>query len=160
VLNVEKTYLKVVLLDKTYNILPGFKVIQKNVLAGVKLSYTLLGRVIDSLGHFIDGKPNIFKSNFVRFKRIDVKAPGIVQRSKVCEPVYTGLLVIDSMIPVGRGQRELIIGDRQTGKTTIAIDTILTQSKINNTIDGYGVFSGLFCIYVAIGQRKSAVSRI
>jgi len=89
--------------------------------------------------------------------KVDVKAPGIIMRSKVEEPVYTGLLVIDSMIPIGRGQRELIIGDRQTGKTAIAIDTILMQ---NNFFDSLLGFSGLICIYVSVGQKRSSIAHL
>jgi len=89
--------------------------------------------------------------------KVDVKAPGIISRSKVNEPAYTGILVIDSMIPVGRGQRELIIGDRQTGKTSIGLDAILTQSSFYDEEDG---FSGLLCVYVSIGQKKSSVAQL
>ena len=88
-----------------------------------------------------------------------VKAPGIIAREKIVEPMYTGILMIDSMIPIGRGQRELIIGDRQTGKTSVALDTIVTQARLKSA-EGYNYFSGLFCIYVSVGQRRSSVSLI
>jgi len=111
-----------------------------------------LGRVIDCLGNFIDGRVNIFIKNF---KSVDIKAPGIIPRKSVHEPVQTGLMAVDSMVPIGRGQRELIIGDRQTGKTAIAIDTIINQRKF--------IFNGskkLYCIYVAIGQKRSTIAQI
>lgn len=111
-----------------------------------------MGRVIDCLGNFIDGRVNIFIKNF---KSVDIKAPGIIPRKSVHEPVQTGLMAVDSMVPIGRGQRELIIGDRQTGKTAIAIDTIINQRKF--------IFNGskkLYCIYVAIGQKRSTIAQI
>jgi F-type H+/Na+-transporting ATPase subunit alpha len=159
VLNIEKKFIKIVLFSSGLKILPGDYVVNLNKLAGLNVSFNFLGRVIDGLGNFIDGKHITKKFNLARYRLIDSKAPGIIKRSRVNEPVYTGLLMIDSMIPIGRGQRELIIGDRQTGKTTIAIDTIITQSVIRST-EGFNVFSGLFCIYVATGQRCSAVFRL
>src|ERR1700744_5688562 len=108
----------------------------------------MLGRVVDALGNPIDGKGPI---QFTERRRVDVKAPGIIPRKSVHEPVQTGLKAIDTLIPVGRGQRELIIGDRQTGKTAVAIDTILNQKSINATGDES---QKLYCIYVAIGQKR------
>lgn len=159
VLNIEKKFIKIVLFSSGLKILPGDHVINLNKLAGLNVSFNFLGRVIDGLGKYIDGRYVKRKYNLRRYRLIDSKAPGIIKRSRVNEPVYTGILVIDSMIPIGRGQRELIIGDRQTGKTTIAIDTIITQSVIRDPA-GFDIFSGLFCIYVATGQRCSAVFRL
>ena len=113
-----------------------------------------LGRVVDSLGNPIDGKGPIESSEK---RRVDVKAPGIIPRKSVSEPMQTGLKAIDSLIPIGRGQRELIIGDRQTGKTAVAIDTILNQKEINASGDEN---EKLYCIYVAIGQKRSSVAQI
>jgi F-type H+-transporting ATPase subunit alpha len=113
----------------------------------------LLGRVVDALGNPIDGKGPI-KSD-VR-KRVDVKAPGIIPRKSVNEPMATGLKSIDALIPIGRGQRELIIGDRQTGKTAIALDTILNQKPLNQSTDEK---IKLYCVYVAVGQKRSTVAQ-
>ena len=115
----------------------------------------LLGRVVNPLGEPIDGKGPI--TNVAERRRVDVKAPGIIPRKSVHEPVQTGLKAIDTLIPVGRGQRELIIGDRQTGKTAVAIDTILNQKQINAGTDES---AKLYCIYVAIGQKRSTVAQI
>ena len=114
----------------------------------------LLGRVLDGLGNPIDGKGPI---DSTERSRVDVKAPGIIPRKSVNEPMQTGLKAIDSLIPVGRGQRELIIGDRQTGKTAVAIDTILNQKAANA---GDDESKKLFCVYVAIGQKRSTVAQI
>jgi F-type H+-transporting ATPase subunit alpha len=114
----------------------------------------LLGRVVDPLGNPIDGKGPIVGSER---RRVDVKAPGIIPRKSVHEPMQTGLKAIDALIPIGRGQRELIIGDRQTGKTAIAIDAILNQKPLNQ---GDDESQKLYCIYVAIGQKRSTVAQI
>src|SRR3569833_1554491 len=114
-----------------------------------------LGRVVDPLGNPIDGKGEL--TNVAEKRRVDVKAPGIIPRKSVHEPVQTGLKAIDTLIPVGRGQRELIIGDRQTGKTAVAIDTILNQKAINAGTDES---AKLYCVYVAIGQKRSTVAQI
>ena len=114
----------------------------------------LIGRVVDALGNPIDGKGEIKSSER---SIVDVRAPGIIPRKSVHEPVQTGLKAIDSLVPVGRGQRELIIGDRQTGKTAVAIDTILNQKIINN---GDDESKKLYCVYVAIGQKRSTVAQI
>lgn len=113
----------------------------------IPLTIKLFGRVIDSLGYTVDGGPSL-KTNIIR--QVDTKAVGIIPRQSVNEPMQTGIKSVDSMTPIGCGQRELIIGDRQTGKTSIAIDTILNQNQ-----NGH-----LYCIYIAIGQKKSTVSRI
>src|SRR5205807_10383437 len=113
----------------------------------------LLGRVVDALGNPIDGKGPIQTSER---KRVDVKAPGIIPRKSVNEPMATGLKAIDALIPIGRGQRELIIGDRQTGKTALALDTILNQKPLNSQSDEK---IKLYCVYVAIGQKRSTVAQ-
>src|SRR3974390_2969850 len=113
----------------------------------------LLGRVVDALGNPIDGKGPIQASER---RRVDVKAPGIIPRKSVGEPMATGLKAIDALIPIGRGQRELIIGDRQTGKTAIALDTILNQKPLNATGDEK---IKLYCIYVAVGQKRSTAAQ-
>src|SRR5207247_7880580 len=106
-----------------------------------------------ALGNPIDGKGPI---NATRRARVDVKAPGIIPRRSVHEPMQTGLKAIDSLVPIGRGQRELIIGDRQTGKTAVALDTILNQKTVNNTGDES---RKLYCVYVAVGQKRSTVAQ-
>src|SRR5437667_5365369 len=111
----------------------------------------LLGRVVDALGNPIDGKGAIQASER---RRVDVKAPGIIPRKSVHEPMATGLKAIDALIPIGRGQRELIIGDRQTGKTAIALDTILNQKPLSASGDEK---IKLYCVYVAVGQKRSTV---
>jgi proton translocating ATP synthase F1 alpha subunit len=115
----------------------------------------LLGRVVDSLGNFIDGLSTSKVDNPLVLE-IETKAPGIIPRQSVHEPVQTGLKAIDSMVPIGRGQRELIIGDRQTGKTAIAIDAIINQLAYADKPDS----EKLYCIYVAIGQKRSTVVQI
>jgi F-type H+-transporting ATPase subunit alpha len=115
----------------------------------------LLGRVVNPLGEPIDGKGPI--TEIAERRRVDVKAPGIIPRKSVHEPVQTGLKIIDALVPIGRGQRELIIGDRQTGKTAVAIDAILNQKQINAGDDDK---AKLFCVYVAIGQKRSTVAQI
>jgi F-type H+-transporting ATPase subunit alpha len=113
----------------------------------------LLGRVVDALGNPIDGKGAIQASER---RRVDVKAPGIIPRKSVHEPMATGLKAIDALIPIGRGQRELIIGDRQTGKTAVALDTILNQKPLN---EGNDESQKLYCVYVAVGQKRSTVAQ-
>jgi proton translocating ATP synthase F1 alpha subunit len=115
----------------------------------------MLGRVIDGLGDPIDGKGPI--QGDVQRKRIEVKAPGIIARQSVSEPMESGLKAVDSLVPIGRGQRELIIGDRQTGKTAVAIDTIINQKAVNETGDKK---KSLFCVYVAVGQKRSTVAQL
>jgi len=115
-------------------------------IAEVPVGEALLGRVVDALGQPIDGKGPL---DTKEFRRIELKAPGIIVRQPVKEPLQTGIKAIDAMIPIGRGQRELIIGDRQTGKTSVALDTILNQKD-----------SGVICIYVAIGQKRSTIAQV
>merc|ERR1712227_1130287 len=115
----------------------------------------LLGRVVDGLGNPIDGKGPLDKG--IKKSRVEVKAPGIIPRQSVSEPMQTGLKAVDALVPIGRGQRELIIGDRQTGKTAVAIDTIINQKRFNDAGDAK---KKLFCIYVAVGQKRSTVAQI
>jgi F-type H+-transporting ATPase subunit alpha len=121
----------------------------------IPVSDAFLGRVVDSLGNAIDGKGAIVTENR---HVVDIKAPGIIPRHSVNEPLQTGLLAIDSMVPVGRGQRELIIGDKQTGKTAIAIDTIINQKDSHS--DAKNKSSAVVCVYVAIGQKRSTVAQV
>jgi len=114
----------------------------------------LLGRVVDALGQPIDGKGPL---NTKEKRRAQLKAPGILPRKSVNQPVQTGLKAIDAMVPVGRGQRELIIGDRQTGKTAVALDTMLNQKRWN---DGGDETKKLYCVYVAVGQKRSTVAQL
>ena len=114
----------------------------------------MLGRVVDGLGNAIDGKGALAD---VTQRRVEIKAPGIIVRKSVHEPMQTGLKAVDSLVPIGRGQRELIIGDRQTGKTAIAIDTIINQKAINDAGDES---KKLYCVYVAVGQKRSTVAQL
>ena len=153
-LNLEDDNVGVVLFGSDANIKEGDTVKRTNSIVDVPVGKELLGRVVDALGNPIDGKGNIESQNR---SRIEVKAPGIIPRKSVSEPMQTGLKAIDSLIPIGRGQRELIIGDRQTGKTAIAIDTIINQKSINESGDES---KKLYCIYVGIGQKESDVQNI
>ncbi len=152
-LNLEDDNVGVVLFGSDANIKEGDTVKRTNAIVDVPVGKELLGRVVDALGNPIDGKGNIDSENR---SRIEVKAPGIIPRKSVSEPMQTGLKAIDSLIPVGRGQRELIIGDRQTGKTAIAIDTIINQKTINESDDET---KKLYCIYVGIGQKRSSIAQ-
>jgi len=161
IMNLETELVKIVLLGEGLTLKPGQMVYREHRLAGITVSYHYLGRIVDSLGNYTDGHPTptLDSDDLSQYRELDVKAPGIIVREKVTEPVYTGIMMIDSMIPVGRGQRELIIGDRQTGKTAIALDTIVTQAKLKAP-EAENLFSGLYCIYVSIGQRRSSVTLI
>ena len=152
-LNLEDDNVGVVLFGSDANIKEGDTVKRTNSIVDVPVGKELLGRVVDALGNPIDGKGNIESQNR---SRIEVKAPGIIPRKSVSEPMQTGLKAIDSLIPIGRGQRELIIGDRQTGKTAIAIDTIINQKSINESGDEA---KKLYCIYVGIGQKRSSIAQ-
>ena len=147
VLSLENDSVSVVIFGNDTELKQGNSVVRQFVIMSIPLSINLFGRVIDALGNTIDAGPTIV-SNLTR--KVDTKAIGIIPRQSVREPMQTGIKAIDSITPVGCGQRELIIGDRQTGKTTIAIDTILSQKS-------YGY---LYCIYVAIGQKKSTIAQI
>ena len=154
-LNLENDNVGVVIFGDDSKIKEGDIVKRTGKIVDVAVGKSLLGRVVDGLGNPIDGKGPIDPKSERR--RVDVKAPGIIARKSVHEPMQTGLKAIDSLIPIGRGQRELIIGDRQTGKTAIAIDTIINQKEINKSDDES---KKLYCIYVAIGQKRSTVAQI
>ena len=154
-LNLESDNVGVVIFGDDRRIKEGDTVKRTNSIVDVPVGKELLGRVVDGLGNPIDGKENL--SDKVQRKRVEVKAPGIIPRQSVNEPMQTGLKSIDTLIPIGRGQRELIIGDRQTGKTAVAIDTIINQKAINETDDEK---KKLYCIYVAVGQKRSTVAQI
>ena len=153
-LNLEEDNVGVVIFGDDSSIKEGDTVKRTGSIVEVPVGKGLLGRVVDSLGNPIDGKGPIKSSEM---RRVDVKAPGIIPRQSVNEPMQTGLKAIDSLIPIGRGQRELIIGDRQTGKTAVAVDTILNQKEVNASGDEN---EKLYCIYVAIGQKRSSVAQI
>jgi F-type H+/Na+-transporting ATPase subunit alpha len=152
-LNLEADNVGVVIFGDDRSIKEGDTVKRTGAIVEVPVGKGLLGRVVDALGNPIDGKGAI-KSD-VR-KRVDVKAPGIIPRRSVHEPMATGLKAIDALIPIGRGQRELIIGDRQTGKTAVALDTILNQKSLNQ---GNDESQKLYCVYVAVGQKRSTVAQ-
>ncbi len=145
-LNLEEDSVGVVLLGEDVGIREGDPVKRTGRIAEVPVGEALVGRVVDPVGQPLDGKGPIQTSET---RLIEVKAPGVVDRQSVCEPLQTGLKAIDTMIPIGRGQRELIIGDRQTGKTAIAVDTIINQKGLD-----------VYCFYVAIGQKRSTVARV
>jgi F-type H+-transporting ATPase subunit alpha len=152
-LNLETDNVGIVLFGDDRDIKEGDTVKRTGAIVDVPVGRGLLGRVVDALGNPIDGKGPI---EGAERRRVDVKAPGIIPRKSVHEPMQTGLKAIDSLIPIGRGQRELIIGDRQTGKTAIALDTIINQKAINQGDDDS---QKLYCIYVAIGQKRSSVAQ-
>jgi F-type H+-transporting ATPase subunit alpha len=152
-LNLESDNVGVVIFGSDREIAEGQTVKRTGTIVDVPVGKGLLGRVVDALGNPIDGKGPI---PFTERRRVDVKAPGIIPRKSVHEPMATGLKSIDALIPVGRGQRELIIGDRQTGKTAIILDTILNQKPLNQGTDES---QKLYCVYVAIGQKRSTVAQ-
>src|SRR3984885_514971 len=152
-LNLETDNVGVVIFGSDREIKEGQTVKRTGAIVDVPIGKELLGRVVDALGNPIDGKGPI-KSE--RRARVDVKAPGIIPRKSVHEPMATGLKAIDALIPIGRGQRELIIGDRQTGKTAVALDTILNQKPLNQSNDEK---IKLYCVYVAVGQKRSTVAQ-
>ena len=154
-LNLESDNVGVVIFGDDRSIKEGDVVKRTGAIVDAPVGKKLLGRVVDALGNPIDGKGDLDKK--IERKRVDVKAPGIIPRQSVNQPMQTGLKAIDSLIPIGRGQRELIIGDRQTGKTAVAIDTIINQKEINKTGNEK---EKLYCIYVAIGQKRSTVAQI
>ncbi|HEV2106158.1 MAG TPA: HAS-barrel domain-containing protein, partial [Candidatus Eisenbacteria bacterium] len=146
VLNLEEDNVGAVLFGSDKNIKEGDKVERTGRIASVPVGRAMIGRVVNALGQPVDGKGPIGTDEF---RNIEFKAPGVIDRQPVKEPLQTGIKAIDAMIPIGRGQRELIIGDRQTGKTTIALDTILNQKGTD-----------VVCIYVAIGQKESTVANV
>lgn len=153
-LNLETDSVGVVIFGDDRAVKEGDTVKRSGSIVDVPVGLGLLGRVVDGLGNPIDGKGPIVGTER---SRVEVKAPGIIARKSVHEPVQTGIKSIDALIPIGRGQRELIIGDRQTGKTAIAIDTILNQKATN---EGSDEKKKLFCVYVAIGQKRSTVAQV
>ena len=154
-LNLEADNVGIVVFGDDRKIKEGSTVKRTGSIVDAPVGKELLGRVLDGLGNPIDGKGNL--SEKIERKRVEVKAPGIIPRQSVSEPMQTGLKAIDTLIPVGRGQRELIIGDRQTGKTAVAIDAIINQKSINESDDEK---KKLYCVYVAIGQKRSTVAQI
>ncbi|HTT99236.1 MAG TPA: F0F1 ATP synthase subunit alpha [Rhizomicrobium sp.] len=154
-LNLENDNVGTVIFGSDSGIKEGDTVKRTGAIVDVPVGKGLLGRVVDALGNPIDGKGDL--TDVAERRRVDVKAPGIIPRRSVNEPMQTGIKAIDSLIPVGRGQRELIIGDRQTGKTAIAVDTIINQRTVNQSDDEK---AKLYCIYVAIGQKRSTVAQI
>jgi len=153
-LNLEEDNVGIVIFGDDRNIKEGDTVKRTGAIVDVPVGKELLGRVVDALGNPIDGKGPI---NSEKRQRVEVKAPGIIPRKSVHEPVQTGIKAIDCLIPVGRGQRELIIGDRQTGKTAVIIDTIINQRTVNESGDES---EKLYCIYVAVGQKRSTVAQL
>ena len=154
-LNLEEDNVGVVLFGSDEGIREGDIVRRTDRIVSVPVGKELLGRVVDALGEQIDG---LGKINATEYSNSEVKAPGIIERRSVHEPVQTGLKIVDALIPIGRGQRELIIGDRQTGKTSIILDTIINQKKINDAAKSDK--EKLFCIYVAVGQKRSTVAQV
>jgi F-type H+-transporting ATPase subunit alpha len=154
-LNLEEDSVSVVLFGSDEGIKEGDIVKRTGQIVSVPVGKGLLGRVVDALGNPIDGMGEIKAE---QYSNAEIKAPGIIPRRSVHEPVQTGLKVIDSLIPIGRGQRELIIGDRQTGKTSIIIDTIINQKRTNDAAKSDK--EKLFCIYVAVGQKRSSVAQV
>jgi F-type H+-transporting ATPase subunit alpha len=153
-LNLETDNVGIVIFGDDRTIKEGDTVKRTGTIVDVPVGKGLLGRVVDGLGNPIDGKGPLTD---VTRTRVEVKAPGIVPRQSVSEPMQTGLKAIDALVPIGRGQRELIIGDRQTGKTAVAIDTIINQKAVNASGDES---KKLYCVYVAIGQKRSTVAQI
>jgi len=153
-LNLEKDNVGIVVFGNDRNIKEGDTVKRTGAIVDVPVGEELLGRVVDGLGNPIDGKGPI---NTDKRRRVDIKAPGIISRESVSEPMQTGLKAIDSLVPIGRGQRELIIGDRQTGKTAVAVDTIINQRRFNEEAEER---KKLYCIYVAIGQKQSTITQL
>jgi proton translocating ATP synthase, F1 alpha subunit len=152
-LNLEVDNVGVVVFGSDRDIKEGDTVKRTGSIVDVPVGKGLLGRVVDGLGNPIDGKGPI---DYAERRRVDVKAPGIIPRKSVHEPMSTGIKAIDAMIPIGRGQRELVIGDRQTGKTTIILDTFLNQKPLNQ---GDDESQKLYCVYVAVGQKRSTVAQ-
>lgn len=154
-LNLEEDNVGVVIFGADQKVKEGDMVKRTDQIVSVPVGKELLGRVVDALGEPIDGKGSIKAKEH---SRSEVKAPGIIPRRSVHEPMQTGLKIVDSLIPIGRGQRELIIGDRQTGKTAIILDTIINQKKINDKAKSEK--DKLYCVYVAIGQKRSTVAQV
>ena len=157
-LNLEETEVGVILLGDPTKVSEGDEVKTTGRLLQVPVGKALLGRVVNTLGQPVDNKGPINTDTFYPVEKI---APGIIKRRSVSQPVQTGIMAIDAMVPIGRGQRELIIGDRATGKSTIAVDTIISQARLNKAAEDGQLkdHRPLYCIYVAIGQKNSNVAR-
>jgi len=158
-LNLEETEVGAIVLGDYLGVREGAEVKTTGKLLSVPVGKGLLGRVVDTLGQPVDGKGPIKETAFYPVEKI---APGIVKRKSVSQPVQTGIMAIDAMIPIGRGQRELIIGDRSTGKTTIGVDTMINQARINKVgrASGEANFRPVYSIYVAVGQKQSNIARV
>ena len=162
-LSLEKKFIKAVIFGNDTQIVAGSYALRTYSIINITVGPSRLGRVVDALGNIIDGSlPGVVLDKFLTNSenvqaKIDVKAPGVIKRGRIHEPMSTGIIAVDSLVPIGRGQRELIIGDRQTGKTAIAIDTIINQKEDHLNPD---LASPLYCIYVAIGQKRSSVAQI
>jgi F-type H+-transporting ATPase subunit alpha len=156
-LNLEETEIGAIILGNYLGVQEGQEVRTTGKLLSVPVGKGLLGRVVNVLGQPVDGKGPIKETAVYPVEKI---APGIIRRKSVSQPVQTGIMAIDAMIPIGRGQRELIIGDRSTGKTTIGVDTMINQARINKTMEGDQTYRPLYNIYVAIGQKQSNVARV
>src|SRR6478672_11314903 len=155
-LNLEETEVGCILLGDYTKVTEGTEAKTTGRLLSVPVGKALLGRVVGALGDPVDGKGPIKSDIFYPVEKI---APGIIKRKSVSQPVQTGIMAIDAMIPIGRGKRELIIGDRATGKTTIAIDAIINQARINKANEGNSDYRPLYSIYVGIGQKNSNIAR-
>src|SRR5205823_4714927 len=157
-LNLEETEVGAILLGDNVKVSEGDEVRTTGRLLQVPVGKGLLGRVVNTLGQPLDGKGPVKSETFYPVEKI---APGIIKRRGVSQPVQTGIMAIDAMIPIGRGQRELIIGDRATGKSTIAMDTIISQARLNKAGEDGQLqdYRPLYCVYVAIGQKNSNVAR-
>ena len=158
-LDLDETEVGVIILGDHTQLEEGVEVRATGMLLQVPVGKGLLGRVVNTLGEPLEGKGPVKSDVAYPVEKI---APGIVRRHPVSQPVQTGIMAIDAMIPIGRGQRELIIGDRSTGKTTICIDTIISQARLNKAAEAAGEkdYRPLYCIYVAIGQKQSTIARI
>src|SRR5881275_220038 len=158
-LNLEETEVGAIILGDYTKVEEGGEVRTTGKLLQVPVGKAMLGRVVDALGLPLDGKGPIKAETAYPVEKI---APGIIRRKSVSQPVQTGIMAVDAMIPIGRGQRELIIGDRSTGKTTIGVDTIISQARLNRAAAAAGdkEYRPLYCIYVAVGQKQSNVARV
>src|SRR5690242_15499839 len=158
-LNLEETEVGAILLGDATKISEGDEAKTTGRLLSVPVGKALLGRVVNTLGKPLDGKGEIKSDTFYPLEKI---APGVIKRRSVSQPVQTGIMAIDAMIPIGRGQRELIIGDRATGKTTICVDSIISQARLNKAAEAAGDkdYRPVYCIYVAIAQKQSTIARV
>src|SRR3989440_6356460 len=158
-LNLEETEVGAILLGETTKVSDGDEVRTTGKLLQVPVGKAMLGRVVDALGQPVDGKGPVKSDVAYPVEKI---APGIIKRKSVSQPVQTGIMAVDAMIPIGRGQRELIIGDRSTGKTTIGVDTIISQARLNRAAEAAKDkdYRPLYSIYVAVGQKQSNVARV